>query len=180
MTKKSDNIIEMDVPKQDDQAVRIDLEKQLESAKKAYDAKMEGAHSHFVAQCNVASEKYLTVNGIMQAVHTYRDVTGETVLTDDMYEKAVSVARSAAILIDNIVHDFLQEEDPSNYERVMDNRIAPDFAAENQELDAVEIVLELVYCQILQNLGPALDDMKQFHEAAQEEIAKLEAELKAL
>lgn len=180
MTKKSDNIIEMDVPKQDDQAVRIDLEKQLESAKTAYDAKMEGAHNHFVAQCNVASEKYLTVNGIMQAVHIYRDVTGETVLTDDMYEKAVSVARSATILIDNIMYDFLQEEDPSNYERVMDNRIAPDFAAENQKLDAVEIVLELVYCQILQNLGPALDDMKQFHEAAQEEIAKLEAELKAL
>lgn len=182
---KDSNIIEVgveDVPMQDDEAVKADLEKQLASAKEQYEAKMKGAKDHFIAQCETTSEKYLTVNGIMQVMHTMREVIGvqdmDALYYADVCEAAVCMSETASIIVKRF-----KETEIEDYGTFLDSYLNYDFA--NMEFGSMrervnEITEQLLVCQLLQNIGPALDDMLQFHEAAQAEIAKLEDELKAL
>lgn len=161
----------------DSKAIIEDMELQLEAAKKAQLEKMEKSRDHLVAQLEMASKKYLTVNGFMQARSTidqasFGDESGFGDFNDQARDQAKAMSKLASDLAASVAEMPIDAID----EAVLDGYLDETFVDFPQSLTS--ITWQMLVVGLLQNVGPVIDDMVTFREATQHEIDKLTEELK--
>lgn len=161
----------------DSKAIIEDMELQLEAAKKAQLEKMEKSRDHLVAQLEMASKKYLTVNGFMQARSTidqasFGDESGFGDFNDQARDQAKAMSKLAGDLAASVAKMPIDAID----EAVLDGYLDETFVDFPQSLTS--ITWQMLVVSLLQNVGPVIDDMVTFREATQHEIDKLIEEIK--
>lgn len=161
----------------DSKAIIEDMELQLEAAKKAQLEKMEKSRDHLVAQLEMASKKYLTVNGFMQARSTIDQASfgGESVF-GDFNDQARDQAKAMSKLAGDLAASVAEMPIDAIDEAVLDGYLDETFVDFPQSLTS--ITWQMLVVGLLQNVGPVIDDMVTFREATQHEIDKLTEELK--
>jgi hypothetical protein len=152
-----------------------DLGVQLEAAKKAQLDKLEKSKAHLVMQLETASEKYLTVNGYMQARTTIDQCAfGED--TNDSDAVACLVAREMSELA-GMLAENIEATDVFNLgTTIIDGHLVTNFV-DYTPIQLINVVRQLLVVNLLQNAGPVLDDILSFRESTSEQIALVEAEL---
>lgn len=180
--KNQDIKVEVTVPK--NRTEKEDLEEQIKAMKADLEKKMEGSAQHFKATCDVVCAKYKTVNGFMQAYEAVKEtVVGEYTYDDRylVYMECVNIAEKMAAIVTGVSAAFTAAFDKGEIidlqETVED--FDPMFTASVPE-DEFAVAEQLVVCNVMQGLGGLLEDMREFKAHADDEIAKLEAELEAL
>lgn len=177
-----------DIEKKNLDEAKEDIVNQLKIMIEATDKKMDQAIMHFTDQCEVASEKYLSVNGLLQAKSslitalggTYSDLLN-TMSEAKIWEAASDIALQASKTILQICDKFVSICDNGNYELLpdmLDEYMDKDFVNKKKRYcSAYEVARELTVCSILANLQPNLEDMWEFYSHAQSEMNKLHDEL---
>ena len=177
-----------DIEKENLDEAKEDIANQLKIMIEATDKKMDQAIMHFTDQCEVASEKYLSVNGLLQAKSslitalggTYSDLLN-TMSEAKVWEAASDIALQASKTILQIRDKFVSICDNGNYELLsdmLDEYMDKDFVNNKERYcSAYEVARELTVCSILANLQPNLEDMWEFYSHAQSEMNKLHDEL---
>lgn len=177
-----------DIEKENLDEAKEDIANQLKIMREATDKKMDQAIMHFTDQCEVASEKYLSVNGLLQAKSslitalggTYSDLLN-TMSEAKIWEAASDIALQASKTILQIRDEFVSICDNENYKLLpdmLDEYMDKDFVnKENRYFPVYKVARELTVCSILANLQPNLEDMWEFYSHAQSEMNKLHDEL---
>lgn len=161
----------------DNKAIIEDMEVQLEATKKAQLEKMEKSRDHLVAQLEMASKKYLTVNGFMQARSTIDQVSfGDESGFGDFNDQARDHAKAMSKLAGDLAASVAEMPIDAIDEAVLDGYLDETFVDFPQSLTS--IAWQMLVVSLLQNVGPVIDDMVTFREATQHEIDKLTEELK--
>lgn len=154
-----------------------DLEQQLDAATKAQEAKLTQSRDHLVGQLRMASTKYLTVNGYMQARSTLDSVLfGEEVPDPDGAAKMIAIELSSisAGLAKTIEETGFDDLDES----ILDGLLDEDFVSKTITTPGT-VTRQLMIVGLLQNVGPVLDDFVQFRSSTDEAIQKIKDELAA-
>lgn len=163
--------------KVDNSHIIEDLTNQIEASTKAQVEKLAWSKEHLVAQLKMASEKYRTVNGYMQARTTLDQVVfGDPDLTPDVLNynarelarKMSEMAANLATVIDDTAVDEIDDA-------LLDNLLDMDFL--DSEFSYAGTARELLIANLLQNVGPSIDDIVQFRTGKQHEIDQLTEEL---
>jgi hypothetical protein len=152
--------------------IKEDLKQQIEAAKKAQAEKLEASREHYLQQMQVASEKYLTVNGYMQVRETFASV-------DENYKNDVQIITLTAAKMSKMIlgiKEKAENTDVWEWGNILEGYLDSDFI-NKRPIDPKDITEQLLICSILQNLSPGFDEAAQFYEATQAEITKLEEEL---
>ena len=177
-----------DIEKENLDEAKEDIANQLKIMREATDKKMDQAIEHFTGQCEVASEKYLSVNGLLQARSsliaafggTYSDLLN-TMSEAKVWEAASDIALQASKTILQIRDEFVSICDNENYKLLpdmLDEYMDKDFVnKEDRYFSVYKVARELTVCSILANLQPNLEDMWEFYSHAQSEMNKLHDEL---
>lgn len=167
-----------DERKRQQEELRADLHAQLKAAKESQETKLSQSQDHLVAQLRVASDKYLTVNGYMQARSTFEQVTfgdynGMTneEISDLCCQLSCDMAKVAERLADAIDKTHFSDIDDHLLDDMINTRFAYD------DFTVAEAVQELLIANLLQNVGPSINDIVSFRESTLEGILKLEEEL---
>ena len=164
--------------KEEEAELRADLEAQLQAAMDQQAEKLDQSKAHLVAQLRMAHEKYLTVNGYMQARSTYDQAAFGVEQPYDADKESRQIAAEmsmfAAELADAIEATDVLELD----EEVLDGYLDKGFV--KKDLPFNHTVTQLLIVNLLQNIGPSIDDIVSFREGSAAGIAKLEEELDAL
>lgn len=156
-------------------SIRQDLETQLEAAKIARAGKLSQSTEHLKNQLEIAEKKYLTVNGYMQARSTYEQALFGEEGFDLIDGKSRLQARQMSTLVRSLA-DKLTDTGVENLdESFLDGLLIEDFASVERTID--EVVQQLLVVNLLQNIGPAIDDIVQFRNSTDEGIAILYSEL---
>lgn len=167
---------------QDDRAANKamvkDLQTQLDAAKKAQLDKLEKSKAHLIAQLDMAAEKYLTVNGYMQARSTIDQAAfGRDV--DDPDTLARQIAREMSELA-CLISTKIDKVDVFNLgENLIDGYLQRDFVGLASP-GISDVVYQLLVANLLQNVGPVLDDILSFRESTSEQIKIVEDEIAKL
>lgn len=137
----------------------------------ACDEKVVGAKEHLIAQLEVTAEKYLTANGVMQALCTLRDVLGDDskdMSPDKKMRTARMLARGASKTALNMAARA-KDLDPDQLGALCDVFYDADFANRNGGM--IEMTEELMALNLCQQVGPNAQDVVDFITSADEEIA---------
>jgi hypothetical protein len=154
----------------EEQRMRKDLQAQLDAAVPARNEKLQQAVDHLRNQLEMTSKKYLTVNGYMQA----RTTLEEVLFGEEGFEY-VDECRWLAQRMSDLAKELLVELDATTLdtidESLIESRYSADFVTE--EFTPIAATEQLLIMNILQNLGPVLDDIVQARAAMDHEIEKL-------
>lgn len=180
--KRTNNV----TPINNEVAAIDELKHSLDLAIADQENKLEKSRGHLVDQIIMAARKYKTVNGLMQARTVLNDVmfgeplslrltAGGEALYDDartiakeMYNRAMALASA----IENTdVADFT--------EGMLDKYYIEDFVS-NEDNTFFDIALELLTVNLLQNVGPAVDDIMNFHDSTSEDIERMKEKIAEL
>lgn len=160
--------------KAEQRAMKLDLEKQLEVGTKNRTANLEQRMEFLKAEINMVGEKYLTVNGFMQCMTTIREVLfGDT----DMLaaEGTRADARRLAMKMSALAKSLgarLEDEDVDTIDAsFLDGLLDENFVSD--EHSTFEIADQLLIIQLLQNIGPSIDDLVEFREGSAAGIVAL-------
>lgn len=161
--------------------MRADLINQIEAARTQQGDKLVQAVAHLRGQLEMAQAKYLTVNGLMQALSTYNSVVfGDTDLMVGARPACKALALDLSMLAGELVSRLedvdMFDLDDTLLAGVMDER----FVESEDDLTTTDITYQLLVVNLLQNVGPVIDDLVTFREATTDGIAKLEEELAKL
>ena len=159
-----------------------DLEDQLAAAKAAQADKLVGSKSHLQNQLDLVSDKYLTVNGYMQALEMLKAAAPDGKLTEVLPNfadvallLASELSELAASLRRKLVEADVMTLDDSIVMDVLDSEFA-----KRRDVTVTQVARELLVVNLLQNIGPSLVEIIQFRESTEEEIRKLKAEIAAV
>lgn len=159
--------------------LREDLIAQLEAADTAQAEKLAKSKDHLVAQLKMVSDKYLTVNGYMQARQAYKEAAGASdgqghiahTAARELAEKISTLAGELAVKLAGI--DVMELDDG-----FLDGLLDADFVKKQSSVR--DIAEQLLVVNLLQNIGPSIEDIASFREGSAAGIAKLKEELDAL
>lgn len=163
-------------------AIKIELSTSLAKAKEDQGKKLAGSSEHFIKQCEVAAAKYETVNGYMQARTILNDSVWDCVVSKQtIHEDSIDLAKNMNQLILGIEEKFTRLTDEKKYSYLSD--MLDDYLDAKFVFSIItpySIAYQLLTCQVLQNLQPGLDDIVGFYESTEEQIGKIEDELKVI
>lgn len=158
-------------------ALAEDTKAQLEASTKAQGEKLTQSMEHLKGQLTVAAEKYRTVNGYMQARSTiHQAIFGEKFFTTD--GEAINfndLAREIALEMSDLAATMAEELERIDVmdlnEHFLESNVDFEFVLEHQSI--ADIVRQLLVVNLLQNVGPSVDDIINFRDMTNAEIAKL-------
>jgi len=157
-------------------SIKADLEIQLDAANKARGDKLTQSVEFLKSQLEIAEKKYLTVNGYMQARSTYEQALfGEEGFEAELPAKANLQARGMASIVKGLAKKLDKTHVDDLDESFLDGLLIEDFALVERTID--EVVQQLLVINLLQNIGPAIDDIVSFRVSTDEGIAVLQTEL---
>lgn len=163
----------------EDQKKKEDLESQLEAATKEQGNKLTQSKEHLLGQLRMASEKYLTVNGYMQVRSTIEQAAfGDQEGADDRAAEARMIAREMSELAGLLAEQLEKVDVMSLDDSFLDGHLDSNFVAVDQSVR--EVTRQLLVVNLLQNVGPAIDEIVNFRNGTTEGIAKLSEELAKL
>lgn len=157
-------------------AMKADIVVQIEAAKKAREDKLAQSLAYLTSQLGVARDKYLTVNGFMQARTTLdqaafgKDIDGAYGLARDLAIDMSNLAGELTHKLDQLTADDLDES-------FLDGLLIANFIAPVEERSVDAIAFQLLVVNLLQNVGPSIDDIVSFRESTDHGIAQLEEAL---
>lgn len=166
----------------------------LENERKAMDEarikKVDAGATSFIEQITVASEKYLTINGYLQARDTLKMMKWKDKAETAIHDDALALAEDMSKLIDGIRNKFVQGygEDKEGFVKRLNTFLTEGnwhdakFVKNHIDDDYYEYAREFLVCQALSNMAGLLDDIYCFNEHAIEEMEKIDekiAELKS-
>ena len=156
-------------------AIRRDLERQLEAAVSERESKLAQSKDHLASMLRVAGEKYHTVNGFMQVRSTLEQVLfGEESVEDASLvsrELAMEMSALATSLADKLDEMGGDDVDESFIDGLMDAGFV--FASHTPAETAKQVLI----VNLLQNVGPSIDDIVGYRTRADAEITKISEEL---
>jgi hypothetical protein len=160
------------------EALKSDLEVQLAAAKTARGDKLTQSKAHLQHQLEVAAEKYLTVNGFMQARSILEQITFGDPNTDgkDDFPKiasrlAFSMSSLASDLSSRLSEISVEDLDDTFLEGLLDKNFVSDVRP------LVVIAEQLLIVNLLQNIGPSIDDIVTWRQGADHGLAQIVAAL---
>jgi hypothetical protein len=160
----------------EENAIKADLNKQLEIGREEREKKLFQSMTQLGRQLQTASEKYLTVNGFMQARTTYEQVlfgTPADLGTDDVCR---DIARRMSELAGQLAQNLKGIKADDISESFLDGLLDKQFVLGTNHSPA-DVTLQLLKVNLLQNVGPAIDEIVQFREGVDAGIATILAEL---
>jgi hypothetical protein len=163
--------------KVEDAAIKADLEKQMELGTEAQLKKLELSKEHMVAQLASASKKYLTINGYLAARKAF-----EQVLFDyDMgLDQLVDLSRQIALSMSKLTSELastIEAADPMELtESVLDGLLADEFVS-TWNGSYADAAMQLLVVELLQNIGPNIQEHIQFREGTTAELENVATEL---
>lgn len=143
----------------------------------ARDEKATGAKEHLIAQLQVTSEKYLTANGVMQALCTLRDVMGDDV--EMGIDAKIDMAKRMAKGMSNTALQMAaraRDKEPEDLGTLCDVFYDADFTEGGGSYQ--ELAEELMAISLCQQVGPSAQDVEDFIAKADEEIAAAREQLR--
>jgi hypothetical protein len=164
----------------DTEKMAADLRVQIEAAKKARADKLAQSKSHLVDQLAMVSRKYKTVNGYMQSRQTIAEIA------DDLaYDKAAKIALDLAQYMSKAAGELsaaIESTDLSDISEAMLDGLLDEAFIDRQDdtVDPVEVATQLLVAALLQNVGPSIDDIVDFRDSTDSDIAKMEEMLAGL
>lgn len=160
----------------EDARIKEDLETQLAAETKSQAEKVNGAKGHLLAVLSNAGQKYLTVNGFMQARQTLRDVLFEDEMSPTHANNmARDIAREMTDTIELVTAKIADTDAFDLDDSVLDGLLVDDFIKQPKTYQ--ETTTQLLVVQFLQNIGPLIDELVQFRGGSQMAIDALTAEL---
>lgn len=157
-------------------ALKEDLAMQLEAARKAQLEKLTQSKTHLIAQLEMASKKYLTVNGYMQARSTMdQAVFGDREAFDEFGGESALLAQAISDIAEEIAEVVKVTDVLMLDEHILDGYLTEQFVT--TQFDLYDVVHQLLVANLLQNVGPVIDDIVQFRAATNDGIANIEAEI---
>lgn len=156
-----------------------DIETSIKKMVEDRDKKVAGAREHLVSQLKVTSDKYRTANGVMSAYMTIRDIVGTDYITLSMQ---LDEAKAIASRMSGIALEMAEKAKTLAIEdlhTLCDDFYDPEFCESfsDGDEDLFNLAKQLMLLELCQNVGPAAQDVSDFWTTANEEIAKMEAEL---
>ena len=135
--------------------------------------KTKAAKFRLISQLEIMQQKYLTANGVMNALETVRVVDNTLYIHDEMM-----IAKSMAIALSKTVNKLTEKARglrPEEMNRLCDDLYDANFAeGDGNEKDLIH---QLLLLQLCQNIGPNAEDIKNFYDQATEEINKTKEDL---
>lgn len=151
-----------------------DIETSIKKMVEDRDKKVAGAREHLVSQLKVTSDKYRTANGVMSAYMTIHDIVGTDYTLDVQLDEAKAIAsRMSGIALE--MAEKAKTLAVEDLHTLCDDFYDPEFC--EGEGDLFDLAKQLMLLELCQNVGPAAQDVSDFWTTANEEIAKMEAEL---
>jgi hypothetical protein len=156
--------------------VKADLEMQLEQGKKVREEKLEQSKAHLQRQLEVTAEKYLTVNGYLQARTVLEQVAfGLDDSMDDFSGMACGLARAmsslASTLSSKLSEISVEDLDDTFLEGLLDKNFVSD-------VKPLTVTTEqLLVVELLQNIGPVIEGIVGFRESTDHGLAAIVDEL---
>ena len=153
------------------QAIIADLETQIEVAKEQLEIKQKNSQEDLVRNLKQAAEKYLTVNGFLQARDTLESVRyGENIDDIDMVAKGLAKfmcdkANELAKVAESIKPEEINDD-------FLDNVIDVNFVLNSTKTTPVDVVRELLLCTLCQNVQGIIDDVVEFRAGHTEGLEK--------
>lgn len=162
------------VRKKEKQALIEDLQTQLGAATVAQLEKLNQTKEHLVIMLRGVQEKYLTVNGYMQAMTTMEQAAfGQDI--GGMETAACDIAHEISVIAGGLANKVEAADVMTIDESILDGYMVENFISTSFTLEG--IVHQLLVIQLLQNAGPAIDDIVAFRAGTNEGIEKLNEEL---
>lgn len=152
-----------------------DLRTQLEAATQAQSDKLAGSKKHLIAQLEMASRKYLTVNGYMQARSTLEQVLFGKVTENDPDDVARDLAQELSRMADEIAQRVEAIDVMDLDEAVLDGYLIEDFVT--RPCAPIAVARQLLVVNLLQNIGPVIDDIIQFRTSTNEAVDRIQEEI---
>lgn len=186
MSEKTAKMIRMEAAKaqkeedkKNKEELRVDLVAQIAAAKKGQAEKIKQSSEYFIDQTATAAQKYRTVTGYMEGRTVLEYAAWFEAEDNDAWHKlAPEMAEFASELLGMIITKFM-EADIEDYPTLLDEFMDKDFI-DREDISVTDIATQTMTLNILQNTGPSIDDIYQFVQSSNEEIARLEAELASL
>ena len=159
-------------------ALRKDLETQISAGTAERARKLEASKVHLEGQLQKTSEKYLTVNGYMQARTVLEEATiGDAKISDvESFEIAREMSALAHQILEQVSSTDIEDISADIVEEIYDHS----FVIGKTETTPAAIARELLRVQLAQNIGPSISDMISFRDETAKGIETLKAELEAL
>lgn len=155
-------------------AVKDELVQQLELGEKARQEKLEQSMAHLQSQLVIARDKYLTVNGYMQARTTLDQVpVGLNDVVDDFAATASELAAQMSAIAGRLAEDLIGMDVNDLDETFMDGLLITDFVQGDFTLE--DVVEQLLIVNLLQNIGPVIEGFVQFRESTDQGLATIKA-----
>ncbi len=143
------------------------------------DKKLCYARDSLVASCAAASKKYLTANGVMQAIDFTLQVEGKgRVLTEAEMIDCASIAREMSSIAEQM--GVTAQSIPWDEMDTLCDGFYQDDYASNGDITTRSLVRELMVLQLCQNAGSAAADIYEANERMNEEIDKQENAIEAV
>lgn len=152
---------------------------QIQSMIEKRDEKCEHAKESLVNAIMVASDKYRTANGVLQALNALHEIWRD----DDVigvYEQ-FSMAKGFAMQMSADLQKLKKRADSLGWaelDKLCDEFYDQEFASEENSLN--DLVMQMLHLNVCQNFGPNASDITEFLNAANDDIAHLEEELEKL
>lgn len=165
--------------KAEQEAMKKDLTLQLEHGTESREKTLEYKKDALVQSLKGFADKFKTVNGYLEARHTF-----ESVKFEDTFDPhfAMTASRAIAGTISRIAESLAKEVDELSVEAIsdemLDTLINPDFINGKDDIFATEIVAtELLTMNLCQNFAGAFVEIVQFRESTAEGLASIKEEL---
>ena len=174
----ADEKLELVTEDADPQKVAEDMACTIWKMYEDLDKKSINAKESLVESLKVTSEKYLTANGVMNALGYVRDVFGtngkELTLAEEFdmaSEAAVFMSRFAETLSFTV-----DDMDPDDLGDVCEGMYKDQFAT--GDFNPMDMIKELMKLTLFSNVGPDARDIANFCKHANEEIKKARQDLR--
>lgn len=164
------------------------LEEELAAMDKARIAKVESGIESFIAQTKVASDRYLTINGYLQARDAIRAISWKELSETTVHTDALSLAEDMSELLVGILNKFQQQygEDKEKFLENLNTFLTannwhdPQFVKNHVTDSVYEYAREFLVCQALSNMAGLLDEIYCFNNGAIESAGKIDEKLEEL
>jgi hypothetical protein len=154
-----------------------DLKAQLEAAKKARVDKLQMSEAHLIKQLEMAAEKYLTVNGYMQVRTTMLQVPlglKEAEPENGFNTLATGIAFEMSELAADMAAKLTALDVMGLDESFLDGYLEKNFVTTRVDPLLADVVRQLLIVNLLQNVGPVVDEIIGFRVSTDEAIAVIE------
>ena len=140
------------------------------------DKKAQGAKERLVERINVLSEKCLTANGVIGALHIIRNVFDKSVPNvNTQIEMACNTVKRASGVAKAMARKATLLE-PEEMDKLCDGFYSKAFA--KRDVDTSELVDELMTLDLCQTIGPNAEDVAEFCKTADEEVERARESLR--